>query len=195
MATRDSDVSDVLDLIAGAAPVLRRALWMYYPTDEANPIPERYLTVYLSHVFLGAGLFVYPEAWLTENDSGSRLDFVVYDYVRDLTLAAECKMLNASEKAAAFAEDSRRLALYRPRRQRGDAIPKKKYHLLAGLAYGKGVRKLWEDAAISGTPFSAEGWGDLADELQTFPVRTVVQVVSRGQDDYDLYLLAALRGA
>jgi hypothetical protein len=185
--------SDVMETAGAVATAMRRALWNYYPTDEGNPITERYLTVYLSHSFLNVGMLVYPEHWLSEEDSDCRIDFALVDPVRSFALACECKVLNTPAKAAAFAEDATRLRSFKLRTQTDGSEPKEILHLLAALTYTPGVTRLWNSASAADSELDGDGWAALAKELKTFDLRQVIPVVTKEQDGYELSLMAAIR--
>ena len=197
MATEDRAVQELTEMIAGAAPLLRRALWHYYPTgeDRASRIAEEHLSFYVSHVLLGAGLFVYPESRLNKDDKSKHIDFAAFDLTRKVMIAAECKMLSGDGDAAKLAEDAARLRDFSPLPQKGDHAPKHILHLLLALTYDPKNADWWQSEPLKATPEDGPDWEALCNELRSFPVRRAVTVVSQDDDDYYLAMLWAIRKA
>lgn len=198
MAGQDRAVKELAEIIASAAPVLRRALWDYWPMAKKDfGIPERFMTVYVSHALMSARIAVYPEVWLNKDDS-HRIDFAACDPVRKVMIAAECKALQGDAKAQELAADASRLRSFSPIPQRDCDISKWQIlHLLLATTYKPDLADRWKSEPLKVTKEDGPGWQMLCEELRSFQLRRAVTVVSREDDkeDYDLAMLLAIRKA
>ena len=198
MAGQDRAVKELAEIIASAAPVLRRALWNYYPTGEDSGIVERHLTVYVSHALLSAGIVVYPESRLSENEKRPHVDFAAYDPLRKVIIAAECKSVVDDSGEQGLAEDAQKLRRFSPIPQKDYPVPSDILHLLLAVTYKLELAKWWGSETLTRAPGDRKGRKKLREQLGTFPVRRAVTVVSREIDkdeNYDLAMLLAIRKA
>ena len=200
MAGQDRAVKELAEIIASAAPVLRRALWDYWPmAEESFGIPERFLTVYVSHALMSAGITVYPEAWLNKDESQERIDFAACDPLRKVMIAAECKILQSDTQAGKLAANASRLRSFSPIPQSDYDISKWPiFHLLLATSFddNEAVGR-WQSEKLTLAKEEGPGWRRLSEELKSFQLRRAVTVVSREDDkeDYDLAMLTAIRKA